>query len=204
MTGFARAAGNAGPWRCVWEVRWVNAKGLDMRLRLAPPFDAIEPEARQKIAAKFARGTVHAALNAEREMRLGEELLKVEKAKGTRGQFAGRKKGSTATGGAPDTPLRASSPCGSCDDGHRAGLHGPGAPRSDLDHDRIAPVRSAPTAYGVVAWVILRSRLRTHNKHIKSGRAFHIGQHLGKHPMRISCPHKATEVRKWAPQPKIA
>jgi len=81
MTGFARAAGNVGPWRFVWEVRSVNAKGLDLRLRLAPPFDAIEPEAREKIAAKIARGTVHAALNAEREatvpkVRINQDLLR--------------------------------------------------------------------------------------------------------------------------------
>jgi uncharacterized protein (TIGR00255 family) len=81
MTGFARTAGNAGPWRCVWEVRSVNAKGLDMRLRLAPPFDAIEAVARQKIAGKFVRGTVQAVLVAEREsmaphVRINQDLLR--------------------------------------------------------------------------------------------------------------------------------
>jgi len=81
MTGFARTAGNAGPWRCVWEVRSVNAKGLDMRLRLAPPFDAIEAVARQKIAGKFVRGTIQAALAAEREsmaphVRINQDLLR--------------------------------------------------------------------------------------------------------------------------------
>jgi uncharacterized protein (TIGR00255 family) len=81
MTGFARTAGNAGPWRCVWEVRSVNAKGLDMRLRLATPFDAIEAVARQKIAGKFVRGTVQAVLVAEREsmaphVRINQDLLR--------------------------------------------------------------------------------------------------------------------------------
>lgn len=81
MTGFARTAGNAGPWRCVWEVRSVNAKGLDMRLRLAPPFDAIEAVARQKIACKFVRGTVQAALVTERDsmapqVRINQDLLR--------------------------------------------------------------------------------------------------------------------------------
>ena len=52
-----------------------------MRLRLAPPFDAIEPQAREKIAARFARGTVHAALTAVREslaprVRINQELLR--------------------------------------------------------------------------------------------------------------------------------
>ena len=81
MTGFARATGIVGPWHCAWEVRSVNAKGLDLRLRLAPPFDPIEAEAREKIAAKNARGTVHATLNADREamvrgVRINQVLLR--------------------------------------------------------------------------------------------------------------------------------
>ena len=81
MTGFARAAGNAGPWRLAWELKAVNAKGLDARLRLAPPFDAIEPEARAKFTQKLHRGTIHAAFTAQREtatpeIRLNQELLR--------------------------------------------------------------------------------------------------------------------------------
>src|ERR1700730_5489085 len=81
MTGFARAAGDAGPWRFAWELKSVNAKGLDLRLRLAPPFDAIDPEARGKIAGKLARGTVHATLIADREpmvpkVHINQDLLR--------------------------------------------------------------------------------------------------------------------------------
>ncbi len=72
MTGFARASGSAGPWRLAWELKSVNAKGLDARLRLVPPFDAIEPEARGKIASRLARGTLHATLTAERDARVPE------------------------------------------------------------------------------------------------------------------------------------
>jgi uncharacterized protein (TIGR00255 family) len=67
MTGFARAAGTAGPWRLAWELKAVNAKGLDARLRLSPPFDAIEPDARAKLAQKLTRGTIQAAFTAQRE-----------------------------------------------------------------------------------------------------------------------------------------
>ncbi len=52
MTGFAKAAGSAGAWRLTWELKAVNAKGLDTRLRLAPPFDAIEPDARVRNSCK--------------------------------------------------------------------------------------------------------------------------------------------------------
>lgn len=80
MTGFARAAGQAGAWRLTFELKSVNAKGLDVRLRLSPPFDAIEPEARAKIAQKLPRGTIHLAFAAERasvtpEIRINQELL---------------------------------------------------------------------------------------------------------------------------------
>ena len=46
MTGFARAAGASGPWRWAFELKSVNAKGLDLRLRMPTPFDRVEPEAR--------------------------------------------------------------------------------------------------------------------------------------------------------------
>ena len=81
MTGFSRATQTAGPWRLAFELKSVNAKGLDARLRLAPPFDAIEPEARAKIAQKLHRGTIHAAFTAQREIvspeiRVNQDLLR--------------------------------------------------------------------------------------------------------------------------------
>ncbi|MGH6838009.1 MAG: YicC/YloC family endoribonuclease [Methylocella sp.] len=81
MTGFARATGSAGPWRFAWELRSVNAKGLDARLRLPPPFDAIEPDARARLSRKLNRGTIHATLAAQRdagfpEVRVNQDLLR--------------------------------------------------------------------------------------------------------------------------------
>ena len=81
MTGFARAAGSAGPWRLAWELKSVNAKGLDARLRLPPPFDAVEPDARARLSRKLARGTIHATLAAQRdaampEVRINQDLLR--------------------------------------------------------------------------------------------------------------------------------
>lgn len=52
MTGFARAAGSAGPWSLAWELKSVNAKGLDARLRLPLPFEAIEPDARARLSRR--------------------------------------------------------------------------------------------------------------------------------------------------------
>ena len=36
MTGFARADGAAGAYAWTWELKSVNAKGLELRLRLPP------------------------------------------------------------------------------------------------------------------------------------------------------------------------
>jgi uncharacterized protein (TIGR00255 family) len=69
MTGFARARGSLGPWSYAWEIKSVNAKGLDLRLRVPPNFDAVEIKARAAIPARLARGSVFASLTAKR----GEE-----------------------------------------------------------------------------------------------------------------------------------
>ncbi len=81
MTGFARTSGHAAPWAWAWELKAVNAKGLDLRLRLPPGFDRIEAEARAKLAQKLARGTCYATLTAQRdsvtpEIRVNEAALR--------------------------------------------------------------------------------------------------------------------------------
>ena len=67
MTGFARATGASGAWRWAFELKTVNAKGLDVRLRMPPPFDRVEAEARARLAKGLARGTCFATLTAQRE-----------------------------------------------------------------------------------------------------------------------------------------
>ncbi len=80
MTGFARIDGAGEGYRWTWEVRSVNGKGLDVRLRLPPGFDHIEPAAREKIAARLGRGNVQAGLAAQHEagiahVRINETVL---------------------------------------------------------------------------------------------------------------------------------
>jgi uncharacterized protein (TIGR00255 family) len=67
MTGFARAAGMSGPWRWAFELRSVNAKGLDLRLRMPAPFDRVEADARARLAKALARGTCFGTLVVQRE-----------------------------------------------------------------------------------------------------------------------------------------
>ncbi len=66
MTGFSRTQGAVGPWSYAWELKSVNSKGLDIRLRLPPVFDSLEIKARQAIAARLTRGAITVNLTAKR------------------------------------------------------------------------------------------------------------------------------------------
>jgi uncharacterized protein (TIGR00255 family) len=66
MTGFARAEGDELGISWVWEVKSVNGKSLDLRLRLAPGFDAVEPGFRAMLAQRFRRGNFSANLAVTR------------------------------------------------------------------------------------------------------------------------------------------
>jgi uncharacterized protein (TIGR00255 family) len=66
MTGFARGHGIAGNYAWAWELKSVNAKGLDLKLRLPPGWDAIEPAVRSKAAEVLSRGSVFANLTVNR------------------------------------------------------------------------------------------------------------------------------------------
>jgi uncharacterized protein (TIGR00255 family) len=67
MTGFARGQGVSGPYAFAWELKSVNAKGLDVRLRMPPGWDAIEAPVRARAAERLSRGTVYANLTIERQ-----------------------------------------------------------------------------------------------------------------------------------------
>jgi uncharacterized protein (TIGR00255 family) len=62
MTGFARAEGDGLGISWVWEMKSVNGKSLDLRLRLAPSFDSLEPQLRALLAQRFRRGNFSASL----------------------------------------------------------------------------------------------------------------------------------------------
>jgi uncharacterized protein (TIGR00255 family) len=66
MTGFARSHGVSGSYAWAWEVKSVNGKGLDLRLRFPSGWDAIEGPVRAQAAGRLARGSLQANLTAER------------------------------------------------------------------------------------------------------------------------------------------
>ena len=92
MTGFARAQGVSGAYAWAWELKSVNAKGFDLRLRMPPGWDVVDAPVRAKAAEALARGTVYGNLTIERQgvvptVNVNEEVLNavlgaVEKLKG--------------------------------------------------------------------------------------------------------------------------
>jgi uncharacterized protein (TIGR00255 family) len=80
MTGFARSQGASGPYAFEWELKSVNAKGFDLRMRLPPGWDELEAPAKKRAGELLSRGTVYANLNVKRAdagstVRINEEVL---------------------------------------------------------------------------------------------------------------------------------
>jgi uncharacterized protein (TIGR00255 family) len=67
MTGFARAEGSGAGLAWAWELRSVNGRGLDLRFRLPPGWDALEPVLREATGKALKRGNVTANLSVKRE-----------------------------------------------------------------------------------------------------------------------------------------
>lgn len=75
MTGFAREGGSlADGSSFIWELRSVNGRGLDVRLRLPNGYDAIETPLKEAAARVLKRGNVNATLTVKREERGGARL----------------------------------------------------------------------------------------------------------------------------------
>jgi len=80
MTGFARADGGFETLAWHWELRSVNARGLDVRLRLPPGMESLEQKVREGAARHLTRGSITISLSIEdrggaQALRLNEEAL---------------------------------------------------------------------------------------------------------------------------------
>ena len=75
MTGFGRAEGQSHGVSWVWELRAVNGKSLDVRLRLPAGFERMEQGARKLAAQKMSRGNVQASLNLGQQSGAGNLVL---------------------------------------------------------------------------------------------------------------------------------
>ncbi len=97
MTGFARRDGAHGGWIWAVEARSVNGRGLEVRYRGPPGFDALERAVRDGAQARFTRGQITVGLTgkpAEAQGRLRintaelERLIETARAYVDRGEVA--------------------------------------------------------------------------------------------------------------------
>ncbi len=80
MTGFARALGETGPVRWTWELRSVNGKSLDLRIRIPTGLETLEPKIRERCGKVLRRGNVSIGLamqrsQAEQQFQVNEAAL---------------------------------------------------------------------------------------------------------------------------------
>lgn len=89
MTGFARTDGGAAStaedgtttdWSWSWEIRSVNSKGLDLRMRLPSVAEAWEQQVRERVGAAVTRGSVTVNWSLERADRATTPDLVVNEA----------------------------------------------------------------------------------------------------------------------------
>jgi len=77
MTGFARSQAT-GTWGTLtWEIRAVNHRYLDLRLRLPDVLRDMEPTIRKHVSAQLSRGKVE--LNARLEGGAAEEVIEIDR-----------------------------------------------------------------------------------------------------------------------------
>ncbi|MCJ2116426.1 YicC family protein [Methylobacterium sp. J-001] len=80
MTGFARAAGTSGAVQWAWEVRSVNGRGLDVRIRVPAGYDGLGETARTALQKTLSRGQCQLTLTVTKpeqaaRVRINETLL---------------------------------------------------------------------------------------------------------------------------------
>lgn len=74
MTGYARASGTAQGCSFQIEIKSVNARGLDIRMRVANGLDALEPKLRQRINDTLTRGAVSVFISLQKDS-AGSEIV---------------------------------------------------------------------------------------------------------------------------------
>ncbi|MGB3313566.1 MAG: YicC/YloC family endoribonuclease [Albidovulum sp.] len=78
MTGFAARRGEGAGFSWAWEIRSVNGKGLDLRLRVPDWIDGLEPAIRAGVTKVAVRGNISVSLKLTRAT--GDDGLRVNAA----------------------------------------------------------------------------------------------------------------------------
>ena len=67
MTGFASGQGSDGAFQWIWDIRSVNSKGLDVRMRVPDWITGLEADLKPMITKAINRGSVSLALRVTRD-----------------------------------------------------------------------------------------------------------------------------------------
>ena len=77
MTGFAAQKGQGAGFSWMWDLRSVNGKGLDLRLRVPDWIDGLEHALKAELTRQLLRGNVNLSLKLAREDEAGPEALRL-------------------------------------------------------------------------------------------------------------------------------
>lgn len=75
MTAFASATGTCQGYGWTWDLRSVNGKGLDLRLRVPDWIEGLEAAIRARLGKSMTRGNVNLTLRVQSEDRTGQLTL---------------------------------------------------------------------------------------------------------------------------------
>jgi len=75
MTGYATAKGSGAGFSWAWEMRSVNARGFDLRLRIPDWVDGLEQAVRAAVGKAATRGNLTLSLRLSRDEVAGEDRL---------------------------------------------------------------------------------------------------------------------------------
>ncbi len=78
MTGFGRASAQAEGASVLVEIKSVNGRGLDVRSRLSPGFDALEADIRRLVSERAARGSFSVFVNVQRDTASSELVINTQ------------------------------------------------------------------------------------------------------------------------------
>ena len=78
MTGFAAGTGALDAFVWAWDMRSVNGRGQDIRLRVPDWVSGLEAALKKKIAAETTRGTINLTLRLNREKSAGSMAINQE------------------------------------------------------------------------------------------------------------------------------
>ncbi|MEH6835311.1 MULTISPECIES: YicC/YloC family endoribonuclease [Falsihalocynthiibacter] len=80
MTSFSAQTGGVGLYEWTWDMRGVNARGLDVRPRVPDWINGLEQEVKAKTSSRFSRGSIQISLKLNRiaspsELTINQEVL---------------------------------------------------------------------------------------------------------------------------------